>query len=126
MYPNKITIAATEELPEIIFDKDLGIFEIKGRSLSNEVGIFFQPVLDWFMAYIKTPNASTTLSCKIEYFNSTSQKYLMELFRVMENTQSEKYAMHVNWHFDKDDEDLEQIGQEYARLLKIPFTYIQD
>jgi len=46
-----INIKGTDDTPSVTMDKDNGIFLIQGRSLPEDVTLFYQPILDWITEY---------------------------------------------------------------------------
>ncbi|MCK5169388.1 MAG: DUF1987 domain-containing protein, partial [Bacteroidales bacterium] len=76
----KLEIKGTRDTPEIILDQENNQFEIAGNSLPEDTTKFFTPIFEWISDYLKSPNKSTHLICKLEYFNSSSAKMFYELF----------------------------------------------
>ena len=109
--------------PLIQFDPNTGVFEISGRSIPENSIEFYKPLLDWVDEYVKQPNTSTTLSVKLEYFNTSSSKCLVELFRKLEAI-LESSAVKVEWYYEEEDEDMMESGQDFQHILKIPLELI--
>ena len=42
-----INIEATDETPKVILDADQGIFEFSGKSLPEDVTVFYDPIIEW-------------------------------------------------------------------------------
>lgn len=108
-----------EDTPAVILDKEKGFFEIRGRSLCNSPGSFYQPVIDWMAKYGMQPLETTELVFRLEYVNIASSKVLFDLLREMEKIKGAK----VLWYFNEEDEDMEEIGEELAELVRIPFVF---
>jgi hypothetical protein len=32
----------------------------------------------------------------------------------------------IEWHYEEDDEDMQEAGEEYADIVEVPFTFIED
>ena len=77
-------LEASPKTPKLTFDYDQGTFEISGRSIPENSIEFYQPLLDWLTDYTKKPQGQTALSIKLEYFNTSSSKCLVEIFRKLE------------------------------------------
>ena len=110
----------TEETPKIILDKQKGIFEISGRSLTETPSEFYKPALKWIEAYSKDPNPTTNCTFKLEYINTESAKSILDVLSAFEHIKD----MKVSWYFHEDDEDMEEVGEEFSELIEIPFEFI--
>ena len=114
-----LLIASTAKTPEIQFDADLGQLILSGRSIPENAVDFYRPVLEW--AQSDGPDASLTVLVQLEYFNTSSSKCLLDLFKRLENGGD----VQVKWHFDADDEDMLEAGEDYDHIVSLPFTFIE-
>jgi hypothetical protein len=119
-----IVIQPTIDSPYVNLDKQNNIFEIKGKSLPENVNVFYQPIIDWFTEYFKNPNNETVIHFKLDYLNTASSKALLSLFLVVEEAVKNGANVKVLWYYEEDDEDMRDIGEEYADLIQIPFEII--
>ncbi len=120
---NKIELAPTDELPYVKFDSELGYLEISGRSFPQDVNKFYGPLLHWIREYGKHPFKSTLFKCNIEYFNTSSQKFLAEILKELNKIHKSHAAVKVEWMYNSDDEDLMTIGKEFEKFLDLRFDY---
>src|SRR5689334_4975933 len=116
-----LNIEETTDTPKIIFDKGQGIFEISGRSLPEDSADFFLPVLDWISDYKKEPNDATNFVVKLEYLNTASSKFMLDILTLLKDINNVK----VTWYYVKDDEDMEEAGREFSEQIEIPFEFRQ-
>jgi len=114
-----LQLEGTEDTPRIILDKNKGDMEISGRSLPEDSTEFYKPVLEWIKAYAKDPNPTTRFAFKLEYFNTSSSKLILDILYVLEDIHDIK----VEWYFHDEDEDMEEAGQEFSELVEIPFEF---
>ena len=47
-----INIQGTDDTPSVVLDKDKGHFEISGRSLPEDVNMFYEPILELSLIHI--------------------------------------------------------------------------
>ena len=120
-----LLIQATIDSPFVNLDKDNNVFELKGKSLPENVNIFYQPIIDWFSEYFKDPSSETIINFKLDYLNTASSKALLSLFLVVEEAVKSGINAKIKWYFEEDDEDMKDIGDEYADIIQIPFEIIQ-
>lgn len=120
---DKYTLDPSPKTPHMDFNGESGEFVISGRSIPENSIDFYRPVLDWIDEYVKSPHSSTTLSIKLEYFNTSSSKCLVEMFRKLESIKDQS-DVKVEWHYEEEDEDMLESGQDFQHILKIPMELI--
>lgn len=98
--------------------------EISGRSIPENSAEFYKPILKWIDGYIQQPNRKTTFSIKLEYFNTSSSKNLVEIFKRFENLFKEGKEVLIKWHYEQEDEDMLESGEDFRDILKIPVELI--
>lgn len=115
-----LQISETNETPSINLDKKKGQFQFIGRSLTDNASEFYQPAIDWLKAYAEAPNSETDIVFKFEYLNTVSSKSVLDILTALEKVKGAK----VSWYFNEEDEDMEEIGEEIAELVTVPFNFI--
>ena len=115
---------ATDETPKVTLDGHTGIFEFIGRSLPQDVTQFYNPILEWMDAYAESPQPKTEVNFKMVYFNTASSKMILDILFKLEELSEAGKDVSINWHFQKDDEDMEEAGEEYADLIEVPFENV--
>jgi hypothetical protein len=119
----ELHINATTQTPFIHFNGKSGVMEIKGRSIPDQPDEFWLPILNWFETYLLNPNASTVVKINLEYFNiSSSKRILFLLYKLNELAEIGK-DVHVEWLYRETDEDMYEVGQDYAYMVKVPFIF---
>ncbi len=119
-----IKIKGSDDTPNVILDKENGIFEISGRSLPEDVAAFYEPILNWLESYAEDPLEKTVFNFKLEYFNTASSKLLLDVLLKLEDMYDDGKDVLVRWHFPDDDEDMEEAGEEYADIVEVPFEQV--
>jgi hypothetical protein len=119
-----VNIKGTDDTPKVILDKPNGIFEISGRSLPEDVNMFYEPILEWIDSYAANPNDHTVFSFKLEYFNTASSKVILDILLKFEEIYEGGKTVTIKWHYHEDEEDMLEAGEEYADIVEIPFEYV--
>jgi hypothetical protein len=109
----------TQDTPQVRLNKDEAIFELSGRSLPEDSVEFYEPVLTWIREYAKDPNPTTAFNFKLEYFNTSSSKLILDVLFALKRVSN----ITVIWHFHEDDETMDEAGREYAEQVEIPFEF---
>ena len=115
--------AVGEASPGIVLDSAKNIFEITGWSYPEDAATFFDPVFTWLSEYAKEPNADTTFHFNFHYFNTASAKQIFKIISLLEAIAS-KSKTTIHWHYDKDDEDMLNVGQRFSKMSTVPFQFI--
>jgi len=116
----KIEIAARDQTPFVILDKENSIFEIRGYSYPDEALEFYNQIIEWFKEYIKNPNTETKLIFDLIYVNSTSIKFINEILKKLDELLATGKTVIVEWLFMPDDEDMQQLGNVLKDFHKTP------
>jgi hypothetical protein len=74
-----LIIKKTDDTPSVIFDKEEGVFEIIGKSLSSDAIGFYEPILKRKKEYLENPNHKTMLKLELIYFSTASSKMFFEM-----------------------------------------------
>ncbi len=123
---NVLEIKGTNKTPSIRFDPETGILEMKGRSIPENAVEFYKPLVDWLTDYAKNPKDKTEVNIQLEYFNTSSSKCILDVFKKLEEiNKKEGKEVVINWYYEEDDEDMLEAGEDYQSILKIPFRMIE-
>lgn len=116
---DNIEIAATERSPEISFDFEKNLFRIKGESYPEDVNQFYGSIIDRLKGYLTSlENKNITFDFELIYFNSSSAKILMGLFELLDKTAVNGNQVSIYWHYEEDDDNMEELGEEFAEDLE--------
>ncbi len=121
----RLNIPATEKTPSIQFDPDNNFFQIKGISLPAEAEEFYSPVLEWIKKYVTMAHKNTKFIVDLQYFNISSSKQILHIFNQLKSLVELEKDVLVEWHYDNEEEDLLEMGQDYEFMVGIPFKYIE-
>jgi len=119
-----LLIDKTADCPYINFSED-GIIDIEGRSITEDVFSFWQPLLEWISNYCEKPAEFTDVIINLEYTNSSSNKYINEILRRLEECNANGNRMLITWKYEEDDESIYQLGQDLEAITSLPFKFIE-
>lgn len=121
----KFAIDGTPKTPSISFDLASGVLEIKGRSIPENSIEFYKPLVDSLEKYAGSPKAQTNVNIQLEYFNTSSSKCILDVFKKLESIHKGGSAVTINWHYEEDDEDMLEAGEDYQAIISVPFKMVQ-
>jgi hypothetical protein len=120
-----ISIEGTPKTPTVNFDATTGKIEIKGRSIPENSIEFYRPLVEWLEEYSKEPQELTNVNIQLEYFNTSSSKCILDVFKKLEAIKKAKNDVVINWYYEEDDEDMLEAGEDYESIIRIPFKMIE-
>lgn len=120
-----LQLEGSSKTPHVNFDPETGLLELKGRSIPENSIDFYKPLIDWIDKYGRTPGAKTSLHVQLEYFNTSSSKCILDVFKKLEAIRAAGNDVTVLWHYEADDEDMLEAGEDYAGIINVPFKMIQ-
>jgi hypothetical protein len=120
-----LQIEGSAKTPSVNFNSESGVIELKGRSIPENSVEFYNPLNEWIEVYSKSPKTETTVEIKLEYFNTSSSKCILDLFKKLEAMNGAHTKVKVNWYFEEDDEDMEEAGEDYQAIIGLPFNMIE-
>ncbi len=117
-----ILLDKTADCPYVNFSED-GFIDIEGRSITEDVFSFWQPLLEWIAEYCSKPAEFTNVVIYLEYTNSSSNKYINELLRRLDECNAKGNKMIINWKYEEDDESIFQLGKDLESVSNLPFKF---
>lgn len=117
-----IVLQPTGKTPSVNFSFESGIIELKGRSIPENSLEFYKPLIEWVEKYSSQSKAETNVNIQLEYFNTSSSKCLLDLFKKLEGIGNK---VTINWYYEQDDEDMLEAGEDYEAIINVPFKMIE-
>lgn len=127
----KLIFEKTDSSPSVILDPDKNVFEISGESRPPDVSIFYGEILRWWDDYslhlLKSQDSTppAVVNFDLEYFNSSSAKYILDFCKQVALVRSKGKSIEVNWKYEEDDVDMLEAGREMSRIAKLPFEFVK-
>ncbi len=130
----QLYISPTDLTPEVHLSPDENIFSISGISSPEDVRAMYYPVIEWIVKFITgiiegkdNPYSSENplvFKTDLQYFNSSSAKFLYDIFMELKRLASTGTPVKVDWYYDEEDVDMKEAGSDIAMLAEMEFTYI--
>lgn len=127
-------IAPTLTTPEIRFSLNENIFRVSGTSRPEDVRALYFPVIEWIKQLVDNIIDGKIGKYSVEnpfrfqvdmiYFNSSSAKFLYDILIEVKRLHSSSIPAIVEWHYEHDDLDLWEAGNDLSILVEMQFTYI--
>lgn len=121
----ELNIEGTPKTPTIRFDMKSGEMLIKGRSIPENSIEFYKPLTEALDSYTDSPQPETKVNIQLEYFNTSSSKCILDVFKKLEKINAGGSKVIINWHYEEDDEDMLEAGEDYEAIINVPFKMIE-
>ena len=114
-------IKGTEDSPEVVYNPRTHELVFTGRSLQEDPRAFYLVIIEWIKANIVGKNIPLHLKFKVDYFNSSSSRYLMKILLLLDQ---EPENCQMTWYVEEGDEVIEEKGQEFKKILSFPVKIV--
>lgn len=116
----------TEKTPTVSLDLSSGRLSLSGCSIPENADRFFGPLYEMVERYTHTPASKTTVLVALTYFNSSSAKYLLDIFKCLEDLHaSGRSKVQLEWCHAPGDLDMAEAGHDYRSLLEFPVKVVE-
>lgn len=120
---NNIIIKESAKTPLIETQYKIGKIDISGRSIPENSIDFYKPLLDSLSQYAQNPYEKTELHIFLDYFNTSSSKCLLDVFKIIESIHQNGHKALIIWKYDEEDEDMQEAGEDYESIMNVPFQF---
>ncbi|HRN35707.1 MAG TPA: DUF1987 domain-containing protein [Flavobacteriales bacterium] len=120
-----LLLDGTPKTPTVNFNSATGLLDLRGRSIPENSIDFYKPLIDWIDEYGRAAKALTQLRVQLEYFNTSSSKCILDLLKKLEQVRNAGHQVEVLWHYELDDEDMMEAGEDYQAIVSLPFRMVQ-
>jgi hypothetical protein len=123
----RLIVNATEYTPAIDCDPSTLTMQFKGISRPENVGLFYQQVIDWIdglkQEVTNKYRKTITLTFKFGYCNSATQKYILIILEKLVDMKALGLDINVNWLCLKGDEKMLEDGEDISDAIGIDFNF---
>lgn len=119
-----LNIQRTENSLGVSFNAASGVMKIEGVSYPEDPVMFFVSLNTWLKNYMGEARGPLTLDLKLDYLNSSSTKCLLDFIEKLEDYYNNGADVKINWYYDEDDDNIEEMGEDLAEDLSLPFHLI--
>lgn len=117
-------LEATRTSPYIMLDSSQGKIEIKGSSSPDNPVQFYYPVIRKIKDLFIPVRGVINVDISMEYFNTSSSKCIFDLLRLLKKLDHPRRKVQINWHYEEEDDDMLETGEDYESLLGLTFHYV--
>lgn len=126
MHMNDFSIAGSQSSPAIQSDWNEGVLAMQGDSYPENSYELFHQVIEWIERYLAEAGRPLRLELHLLYLNTSSIKALMDIFDLLEAAHMEGKPVTVNWHYDRRNERVVELAEEFKEDCTFPFMILSD
>jgi hypothetical protein len=108
MYPDRLKTEPSKRTPWIVLEP--GKIFIMGRSVPENPGDLYRPVLEWITSYNQYNTGETTIELGFEYINSSSTKWIFTILKEVAKMKEKVPVLKIKWYYERGDEDMIELG----------------
>lgn len=121
---DNLEISKTKNTLEVTLNADSGVLEFKGSSFPENTSEFFDPIINWIKDYMLNVTGKMTVNFRFDYLNSSSIKYISDVIDKIEFYHNSGAEAVINWYYDENDEDIQEMGEDLKEDVSLPFNLI--
>lgn len=114
-----LEIEGTFMTPHVVLNAATQEFSLRGNSRPENPVAFFKPIFEWFEKHMPSIQEKIYFSIALDYFNTSTSKVLLDLFEYFESANTDGADIHVIWHYQFDDDDMKEAGEELFELVPV-------
>lgn len=115
--------AETRNTPMIHFDTENQLLEIKGKSLPENPGVVYEPLMESIEKYIATKDKDIVANFELDFINTCSSQWIFQILKRFEQAYKSGSIVEINWKYV--DEEIQETGEDYQSLLDIPINLVE-
>lgn len=118
-------IPHTKITPAILFNEEKGEFKITGRSIPADATVFFSPADRWAEKFTaQFEGTAITIDIMLDHLNTGSVRSILTILTKFIRMETRNKKVTIHWHFEEEDEDIRDKGEEMSLILEHPFVFI--
>lgn len=120
------TIEETSKTPLFQLDNKANRVKIVGKIIAENPINFFTKIEEGIESFSsKKKEDNITVDIYIDYFNTVCSKYFLKFLRKVINSKEHANQVIINWHYDSDDTEIKESGEDYAMIINHHFNFIE-
>jgi hypothetical protein len=123
MYPDTFKNSPTKKTPWILLER--GRIFIMGRSIPENPGEFYKPILEWISKYSPECSEKVKIDFGFEYINTSSTKWIYTIIKELSDMKDLTHNATFNWYYERGDEDMCELGIIMRSFVDCAFVIVE-
>lgn len=121
MSHHDFSIPGSQSSPAISSNWEQGVLRLEGDSYPENAHELFQQLFDWIRQYLAEADRPLRLDLHLLYLNTSSIKALMDILDMLEEAFRRGQQVSVIWHYDRRNERVFELAEEFREDCTFPF-----
>ncbi len=120
-----LVIPHTKTTPAVVFDQEKGEYKIIGRSIPADATVFLLAPDKWADKFVSEfKDNAMTIDIMLDHLNTGSVRSILSILTKFIKMKNNGKDVTIKWHYEEEDEDIRDKGEEMALILDHPFTFV--
>lgn len=119
-----ITIEGKQDTPTVLIDETEMSIKISGSSFNENAIDTYYLILDWIHKIEEELTATLKIEFDYIYINSATKKMVFVIVNHLDKLHKEGKKIDIKWFYEEYDEDMLELGEDFAELITMPFEFI--
>jgi len=119
----ELRIIGTTDTPDVLISLELNTISISGNCYPENAFLFFEPLVEWMNENHSMFSGPVIAQIKLNYFNSSSGRFLLKFLNITGNLLSSKTGFSVDWKYESGDDLIKERGEELASVSDVRFSF---
>jgi hypothetical protein len=119
-----LSLPGSQSSPAIRADWNAGVVVMSGESYPENSFEIYDQLIQWIDSYLSTADRSLTLELHLNYLNTSSIRFMIDIFDMLEVAHGNAKEVLVQWMFDDRNPRSAELGAEFKEDYTFPFLIL--
>jgi hypothetical protein len=119
-----LSVPGSQSTPSIRADWKAGVVVMSGESYPENSFELYDQLIQWINSYLNSSEQSLTLELHLNYLNTSSIRFMIDIFDLLESAFEDGKEVLVQWMFDDRNPRSSELGAEFKEDYSFPFLIL--
>ena len=119
-----LSVPGSQSTPSIRADWKAGVVVMSGESYPENSFELYDQLIQWINSYLNSSKHSLTLELHLIYLNTSSIRFMIDIFDLLESAFEDGKEVLVQWMFDDRNPRSSELGAEFKEDYSFPFLIL--
>jgi hypothetical protein len=119
-----LSLPGSQSSPAIRADWNAGVVVMSGESYPENSFEIYDQLIQWIDSYLSKADRSLTLELHLNYLNTSSIRFMIDIFDMLEVAHGNDKEVLVQWMFDDRNPRSAELGAEFKEDYTFPFLIL--
>jgi hypothetical protein len=119
-----LSLPGSQSSPSIHADWTAGVVVMSGESYPENSFEIYDQLIQWIDSYLAKVDKSLTLELHLNYLNTSSIRFMIDIFDMLEAAHVDSKEVLVQWMYDDRNPRSAELGAEFKEDYTFPFLIL--